>query len=146
MKPMPEFTWDEYKSDSDSDSFSNNSEQECYLLENTVTLDDDNEDWKVSADMSSNKSKLCYSTSMTSDPDLKHYLNNEDSLSTVYLNSDLYKTAVEYNESNDTEDMEISSSYNGSNIVEDCTVYQEFKADRNNSLINEVDINETVNI
>jgi len=41
--------------------------------------------------------------------------------------------------------MEISSSYNGSIIVEDCKVYQDFRTGRNNSIINAKDINETEN-
>ncbi|XP_022176690.1 small RNA 2'-O-methyltransferase isoform X1 [Myzus persicae] len=130
--------------ESDSDSLSNISGQEYNLLENTVNLDDDNEDWNASVVLSSDKSKLCYSTPMTRDPELKYYANNMDSFSTVHSNSDLYKTAVDYNKSKDTDNMEMSSSCNSS-IDEDCNVYHGFRTGQNNSVINEEDINETEN-
>jgi len=129
------------ENESDSDSLSNNSGQVYNLLENTVNLDNDNEDWNASAVLSSDKSKLCYSTPMVRDPEFKYYSNNVDSFSTVHSNSDLYKTAVDYNKSENTEDMEISSSCNSS-IVEHC---QDFRTGQNNSVINEEDINETEN-
>jgi len=144
IKALPGFSSDEYESDSDSDSFSNNSGQEYNLLENTVNLDNDFENWNESAVLSSDKSKLCYSTPMTRDPELKYYSNNVDSFSTVHSNSGLYKTAVDYNKTEDTEDMVMSSSCNSS-IVEDCNVYQDFKTGQNNSVINEEDVNETEN-
>ncbi|XP_026823009.1 small RNA 2'-O-methyltransferase isoform X1 [Rhopalosiphum maidis] len=143
IKAVPGFSSDEYESDSESSS--NNSGQEYNLLENTVNIDNDNEDWNVSTVISSDKSKLCYSTPMTKNSEFKSFFSNVDSFNTVHSNSDLYKTAVDYNKSEDTEDMEISSSCNGSIIVEDCKVYQDFRKGRNSSVINEEDINETEN-
>ncbi|CAI6352272.1 unnamed protein product [Macrosiphum euphorbiae] len=142
IKALPGFSSDEYESD--SDSYSNNSGQEYNLLENTVNLDNDIEDWNSSAVLSSDKSKLCYSTPMTRDPELKYYSNSVDSFSTVHSNSGLYKTAVDYNKTEDTEDMVMSFSCNSS-IVEDCNVYQDFKTGQNNSVINGEDVNETEN-
>lgn len=140
IKAKSEVSSDEYESDSDFSS--NNSGQEYNLCEK-INIDDFNEDWNVSAGLSPDKSKICYSTPMTKDPEFKSYLDNVDSFSTVHSNSDLYKTAVDYNKSENTEDMEISSSCNGSIIVEDCKIYQDFRTGRNNSVINEEDINET---
>ncbi|XP_025193447.1 small RNA 2'-O-methyltransferase isoform X1 [Melanaphis sacchari] len=137
IKEKPEFSSDEYESDSDSSS--NNSGQEYSLLENTANVDNDDEDWN--AIINSEKTKLCFSTPMTKNLELKSDIQ-VDSFSTVLSNSDLYKTAVDYIKN---EDMEISSSCNGSIIVEDCTVYQDFKTGRNNSVINEEDIDETEN-
>jgi len=140
---IPGFSSDEHESVSDSDSSSNDSGQEYNLLDNTVNIDNYNEDWNASDIIGSDVSKLCYSTPMTKDPELKLFLNNVDSFSTVQSNSVLYKTAIDYN--NKDEDMEISSSCNGSIIVDDCKVYHDFRAGRNNFDINEEDINETEN-
>ncbi|KAL4130769.1 hypothetical protein QTP88_008158 [Uroleucon formosanum] len=142
VRALSGFSSDEYESD--SNSFSSNSEQEYNLLENTVNLANDTEDWNASAVLSTDKSKLCYSTPMTRDPEIKYYSNNVDSFSTVHSNSGLYKTAVDYNKTEDTDDMVMSSSCNSS-IVEDCNVHQDFKTEQNNSVIKEEDVNETEN-
>lgn len=142
VQTLSGFSSDEYESD--LNSISSNSEQEYNLLENTVNLDNDTEDWNASAVLSTDQSKLCYSTPMTRDPKIKYYSNNVDSFSTVHSNSGLYKTAVDYNKTEDTDDMVMSSSCNSS-IVEDCNVYQDFKTEQNNSVIKEEDVNETEN-
>lgn len=140
IKPVSEVSLDEYRLN--SDSLSNHSGLEYSLLEDEViNHDDKKEDWNASADISFGESKLCYSTPMTKNQD--NYLNSVDySFNTVFSNSDLYKTAVDHNKSDEDMDMDISSCCNGSISVDDCEVYQDFLIGRNNS-VNEEDISET---
>ena len=65
----------------------------------------------------------------------------ENTLTCVANNHKLSNDGDKLNH-NYTGDMEISSSYNGSIIVEDCIVYQDFKSGRNISVRNEEDIND----
>lgn len=122
---------------SDSNSFSDFSEQEYNLLENTAEDPNDEEDWSPSNGMSFGESKFCYSTPMTKNIDHNIYINNVDSFNTVFSNSDLYKTAVDYIKSEESQEMEISSSFNGSINVGECKLYEDFIEGRNNSVINE---------
>lgn len=141
VKAMSETSFDEYKSD--SDSLSNHSGQEYSLLEDIVNTvhSDKEEDWNEPMGMSFGESKLCYSTPMTQNKKINNvYLNNVDSFNTIFSNSDLYKTAIDYN---NCDDMDISSSCNGSLIVDDCNIYQDFVTGHNNSVIIEEDGSET---
>lgn len=130
-----EFSSDEYKSD--SDSYSNHSGQYS-LLENTEEChrNDSNE----AINLSFSESRLCYSTPMTNNQNPNAYFSNIDSFNTVCSSSDLYKTAVDH-DSSCNEDMEISSSCNGSIVVDNCKMYQDFLTGRNSS--HEEDIKET---
>lgn len=127
IRAKSEYSSDEYKSDSDSSS--NNSGQYT-LLEN----DNENnyhyevEDWSSSTGMNFGDSQLYYSTPMNMNQ--RKCLNNVDSFNTMFSNSDMYKTAFDYKSG---EDMEISSSCNGSFVEDNCSNYQEFVLGRSNS-------------
>lgn len=127
IRAKSEYNSSEYTSDSDSSS--NHSGHYTLLEEGSANNHhyEAQEDWSSSTGMNFGDSQLFYSTPMNMNQG-KH-LNNEDSFNT-FSNSDLYKTAFDYKSD---EDMEISSSCNGSIIVDKCNVYQEFVLGRNNS-------------
>lgn len=131
IKCISECSSDEYISDSDSSS--NRSGQEYSLLEDSVN--NQSEENCSTVGMSFGNSKLCYSTPMNRNQGI--HSNNVDSFNTIFSNSDLYKTALDFNKSKDCEDMEISSSCNSSLIVNDCKIYQDFIQGRNNSTTDE---------
>lgn len=144
VRASSELNSDEYIAD--SDSFSDLSEQEYNLIENTANESNDEEGWSPSNGMSFGESKFCYSTPMTKNIEHTIYKNTVDSfVDTVFSNSDLYKTAVDYIKSEDVKDEEISSSFNGSINVGECKLYENFIEGRNNSVINKEDINEIEN-
>lgn len=141
IKCISEISSDEYNSN--SDSLSNNSGQEYGLLEEILnnSKSDKEEDWDGLTGISIGESKLCYSTPMAKNQEFNNvYLNNVDSFNTIFSNSDLYKTAVDYTNIND---MDISSSCNNSLIIDECNLYQDFLTARNNSIHFEEDISET---
>lgn len=132
---------------SDSDSLSNNSEPEYSLLEEEVQhsnrvlnkSESEEENWDELRGMSIGESKLCYSTPMTKNQELNNvHFNNHNSFNTVLSNSDMYKTAIDYNNC----DMDISSSCNNSLNVNECNFYKDFLTGRNTSTFEE-DISET---
>jgi hypothetical protein len=131
---------DEYKSD--TDSYSNHSGQYS-LLENTEEWDNNKDiDLNETVNLSFSESRHCYSTPMTNNQKPNVYFSNIDSFSTVCSSSDLYKTAADHDMSCN-EDMEITSSSNGSIVVDNCKMYQEFLTGRFSSTIDEEDIKET---
>lgn len=129
----------------DSDSFSDLSEQEYNLIENTANDSNDEVDWSPSNGMSFGDPKFCYSTPMTKNIEHNNHVNNVDSFNTVFSNSDLYKTAVDYTKNEEINDVEISSSFNGSINIGECKLYENFIEGRNYSVINNEDIIETEN-
>lgn len=141
IKHLSEFSSDEYMSD--VDSYSNQSAQEYSLLDEFETDHHyDKVEWNTHVESSFGESKLCFSTPMTKNQDSNIYFSDKDIFdTTIFTNSDLYNTAIDYNRSEHL-DMEISSSCNGSFIVDDCNVYQDFISGRNNSSIEDEDITE----
>lgn len=67
---------------------------------------------------------------------------DDNDTDTMSSNSDFFTTAIDNNDTSN-DDMEISSSYNGSIIINNCNVYQDFIMGRNDSTIISEDINET---
>lgn len=131
---------DEYISE--SDSYSNPNVQDYSLLDDVANYqNEDQEDLGTSVAMSFCESDICFSTPMTKNKDLNPYTTEVDSSNTVFTDSDMYKTAVEYDKYENM-DMEVSSSCNGSLIIDDCSVYQDFVTGRNNSTAAEEDIME----
>lgn len=124
---------------SDLDSFSDFSGQEYSLLDNTEHSYNDEEDWSPTNGMSFGGSTFCYSTPMATnlEPNIYNYVNNVDSFNTVFSNSDLYKTAVDYNKDEENKDVEISSSLNGTIDISECNLYENFIDGRSNSTIDE---------
>lgn len=129
IRAKSEYDSEEYKSDSDSSS--NNSGQYTLLENDNVNNHhyEVEEDWSSSTSMNVGDSQLYYSTPMNMNQG--KCLNNVDSFNTMFSNSDLYKTAFDYNKSD--EDMDISSSCNGSIVEDSCNNYQEFVLGRSNS-------------
>jgi len=128
------YSSDEYRSDSDLSS--NISGQEDNIHNHTIE-----DDWDALEGMSFGNSNNCLSTPMNKNQE-DIYFKNVNSSNTVFSNSDLYNTAIDYNKSVGNEDMDISSSCNSSIIVNDCEDYKEFVLGRNNSAIYE-NINDT---
>lgn len=129
IRAKSEYSSEEYKSDSDSSS--------NYSGHYTL-MDDYNEnnhhygveeEWSSSTGMHFGDPQLYYSTPMNMNQG--KCLNNVNSFDTTFSNSDLYKTAFDYNKSG--EDMEISYSCNGSIVEDNCNNYEEFVLGRSNS-------------
>lgn len=125
---------------SDSHSFSNHSGQEYSLLEDLSNKHNyEEEDWNESENKSIHigfgESKLCFSTPMIKTQQSNVCLNNIDNSITEFSSSDLYKTATEFSKSEymDKDDIEISSSFNSSIIIDECKVYNDFVRGRNSS-------------
>lgn len=128
IKAIPEYSSDGSKSDSDSDS-NHSGGQEYSLLNDSENSQHYENDWSSSAGMHFGDSRLYYSTPMTKSQGI--HSSNAESFNTVFSNSELYQTAVDYNKSN--EDMDISSSCNGSLAIDDCKVYHDFASGRSSS-------------
>lgn len=143
--PTLDVSSDEYRSD--TYSLSNHSGQEYNLSEDFVNNHNfEEEDWNESGnksiDMGFDQLKHCYSTPMNKNHQHNVHLNNKVSSITEISSLDLYKTATEFSKSEyvDADDMEISSSFNSSIIIDECKVYNDFVKGRNSSTLNDEDV------
>ncbi|VVC26521.1 Hypothetical protein CINCED_3A017042 [Cinara cedri] len=135
---------------SDSDSSSDTSEEENWLLDNNVKeVEEEEEEWNLPLNVGTSNSQLFYSTPMAKDKHLDvQFLNSlndtytKSNNSTASSNSDFFTTAIDNNDTNN-EDMDISSSCNGSVLIKNCNIYQDFVSGRNDLTIKNEDISET---